>query len=291
MRSKLFVPGARPDLFSKALAGPADAISIDMEDSIVDKQKSFARENVKHFLSSSEASKSLKYIIVRCNGIDTPHFKHDIKSLVRPNLSMINLPKIECRDDVLYAVSHIEESEKENGITNPIPLLINIETPKGLRNAAEISVSHKRIIGLQLGLNDLFNLSGIDRYDFASVHNVMLLVSLAASEARIKVYDGAYPDIDNIQGLEDEAKMARRMGFSGKSCVHPSQVEPVNQLFIPELEEIALAERILSKAKKTESTGVGVFTVDGLMIDAPAIEKAKSLLSEYEHTRKSNKDT
>ncbi|WP_416306787.1 HpcH/HpaI aldolase/citrate lyase family protein [Neptunicella sp. SCSIO 80796] len=281
MRSKLFVPGARPELFVKALAGPADAISIDMEDSVIESKKADVRQTVKTFLASPQVAACYKPVIVRCNGINTHHFEDDLSAVLQPNLSMLNLPKIESANDVLAAVSIIEKVEQENSINNQTLLLINIETPKGLRNVAEISSSHKRVTGLQLGLNDLFDSSGIARDDMASAHTVMLMVRMAASEAGIKAYDGAFPDISNMQGFQAEAEMARRLGYSGKSCIHPNQVESVNRLFVPDLEDVALAEQIIAAASKAEGNGVGVFTVEGKMVDFPSILRAKSVLDEY----------
>ncbi|WP_339720990.1 CoA ester lyase [uncultured Paraglaciecola sp.] len=281
MRSKLFVPGIRPELFNKALAGPADAISIDLEDSVVASKKAQARDIISEFLLSEAVSTCLKTIIVRCNGIYTRYFKDDLAAVIRPNLSMLNLPKIESAKDVLSAVSLIEKIEQENAIVSPIPLLVNIETATGLRNVTEICAAHKRVAGLQLGLNDLFDSAGIDRDDKASVHSIMLTLRLAACEAGIKVYDGAFPDINNMQGFHAEVEMARRLGYSGKSCIHPNQVAIVNRLFIPAAEDVALAAQIVEAAEKAEIEGIGVFTVAGKMIDLPSIQRAKSVLAEY----------
>jgi citrate lyase subunit beta/citryl-CoA lyase len=285
MRSKLFVPGVRPELFTKALAGAADAISIDMEDSVVESKKNEVRKIIAKFLQSSEVEQCSKPIIVRCNSLTSDHFEADIMAVIRPNLSMLNLPKIESASDVLVAVHQIEKAEKANKVINPVKLLVNIETPKGLRNVAEISNSHKRIAGLQLGLNDLFDASSIARSDVASIHTVMFMVRMAASEAGIDVYDGAYPDIENLQGLQIEAEMAQRLGYSGKSCIHPKQVSTINSLFAPGEDELAFAEQIVEAANKAEDNGVGVFTLSGKMIDFPTITRAKSLLAEFKRTK------
>jgi len=281
MRSKLFVPGTRPALFSKVLAGPADAISIDMEDAVIASQKESVRKTINEFLTSPISNNKHKKIIVRCNGIDTPHFEADLLAVMHPQLDMLNIPKIESANDVLMAIKHIEAAERVNGVLAPIPLLVNIETPKGLRNAAEIATSHQRVIGLQLGLNDLFDASGIDRNDSASIHTIMLMVRMAASEAGIKAYDGAYPDIENMQGFLAETAMAIRLGYNGKSCIHPTQVEAVNQMFVPTPEDILLAEKIMSAARCAQHDGVGVFMVAGKMIDLPSIQRAQVLLDTH----------
>jgi len=282
MRSKLFVPGTRPDLFSKALAGPADAISIDMEDSVIAAKKEEVRKTVNKFLLSPKAIANYKTIIVRCNSITSPLFEKELRAVIQPRLDILNLPKIESASDVLFAVELIEKAELANNVAVPIKLLINIETPKGLRNAAFISAAHQRVVGLQLGLNDLFDSCGIQRSDSASIHTIMLMVRMAASEAGIKVYDGAFTDIEDKQGFHDETAMAVRLGFSGKSCIHPKQVETVNQMFMHAPEDLAFAQKIVCAAKDAENDGIGVFVLAGKMIDQPSIQRAKTILAEHE---------
>lgn len=103
MRSKLFVPGSRPELFAKALASAADAISIDLEDSVVESRKAEARATVREFLLSAEARSTSKVIIVRVNALNTPHFEADVIAITQPGLALLNLPKPESADDVLAA--------------------------------------------------------------------------------------------------------------------------------------------------------------------------------------------
>lgn len=281
MRSKIFVPGARPELFNKALMSLADAISIDMEDSVVEDKKELVRQTINEFLLSDTAIATHKKIIVRCNSVDSIHFKADLKAVLQPRLDMLNIPKVESCEDVINAVALIEAIEATNGVVQPVQLLVNIETPKGLRNALQISTSHKRVVGLQLGLNDFFDSCRIDRSDISSIHTVMLMVRIAASEAGINVYDGAYPDIENPLGFKAETEMACRLGYNGKSCIHPKQIEMVNGLFTPNNVEIAKAEQIVKAAQSAQAQGVGVFTFEGKMIDSPAIKRAMLLLKEY----------
>jgi citrate lyase subunit beta/citryl-CoA lyase len=278
MRSKLFVPGSRSELFSKALASQADAISIDLEDSVINSQKENARIFVTEFLRSDQVLSSTKDIIVRCNRIDSPFFENDIRSIVLPGLNTINIPKVESVNDILKAVTTIEEAEKVNGVVNSIPILVNIESPKGFSRMVEIASSHQRILGLQLGLNDLFTSLSISRHDIRSIHAVMLAVRMAAGEANVFAYDGAFPQISDEEGFFVEASLAKSLGFLGKSCIHPCQVAACNNIFTPSADEIAFANKIILAANTAEKEGLGAFTVDGEMIDLPAIRRAKSVV-------------
>lgn len=279
MRSKLFVPGSRPELFAKALASEADAISIDLEDSVVESRKDEARENVAEFLRSAEVLSSDKTIIVRCNALGTAHFDADLLAVTQPTLAMLNLPKLESVADIRIAVAALEKAESSNGIADPVGVLATIESPAGMRRAPRIAAAHARVAGLQLGLNDLFDALSIDRRDTANVHAAMFAMRMAAGEADVLAVDGAYTDIRDEQGFRAEAEMARRLGFCGKSCIHPSQVALANETFMPGEDDIAAAIRVLEASRQAESEGVGAFTVDGKMIDRPSIRRAKQIVA------------
>ena len=138
MRSKLFVPGSRPELFAKALASQADAISIDLEDAVAENRKAQARAEVARFLQSDEVRTTRKVVIVRVNGLKTPHFEADLMAVTRTGLALLNVPKLECAEDVHDAVLLLARAEVANGVIEPTRLLVNIETPKALQYAAEI---------------------------------------------------------------------------------------------------------------------------------------------------------
>ena len=131
MRSKLFVPGSRPDLFVKALASQADAISIDLEDAVTEGRKAEARASIAALLDSAEVRGSGRMIIVRVNAAGTAHFEADLLAVVRPTLALINLPKCESAEELRAAVSVLARAEAANGVTNPVSILANIETPGG----------------------------------------------------------------------------------------------------------------------------------------------------------------
>lgn len=278
MRSKLFVPGSRTELFSKALASDADAISIDLEDAVHEDRKAQARTAVGRWLQQAQHRSTDKLVIVRVNAMDTPHFAQDVAAVVQPGLDILNLPKPESADAVREAAHAIAQAEKANGVTQPIRILLNIESPKALRTAAALAQADGRVMGLQVGLGDLFEPLGIDRREVAAVQQVLLAVRMAAGEAGIDAYDGAFANVRDTDGFLVEAQMARRLGLSGKSCIHPSQIALANQAFRPTDAEISHALKVLEAAAQYEAAGQGAYLVDGQMIDAPFLRRAQNIV-------------
>ena len=281
MRSKLFVPGGRPELFAKAAASRADALSLDLEDSVPAEAKAQARASVAGFIAAESTRALAKVIIVRVNAPGTPWFDDDLHAVARDGVALLNLPKIESADDLLAAIRALERAEAANAVDMPLKLLVNIETPKGLANAVAIAAAHPRVAGLQLGLGDLFEPLGIDRGDAANVHAVMFAVRMAAAQADVFVLDGAYPDITDEAGFTAEAQRARRLGLIGKSCIHPRQVALANAAFSPGEAELERARRIVEAAQDAKRRGLGAFVVDGRMVDLPFLKRAQALLAEH----------
>ncbi len=279
IRSKLFVPGARPELFAKALAGEADAISIDLEDAVQESRKAEARAALNAFLHSPAASGHGKLVIVRVNGLATPHFEADIRACAHPQVDVVNLPKPECADDVHAAAEVLERCERECGVGRQIGILANIESPRGLRHAADIATAHPRVVGLQLGFGDLLEPLGIDRTNAPAIRQLQLTVRLAAGEAGLPAFDSAFADVRNPEGYRQEAEDAHRLGFMGKTCIHPSQVALANAVFRPTDEEIARALRIADAWEAAQREGVGAIVVDGRMIDIPFAKRAESVVA------------
>lgn len=266
MRSKLFVPGARPDLFDKALASDADAISFDLEDSVPSEGKAAARAHLSEFIASGAVRGSDKRLIIRVNALDTGFARDDLAAFSRTENCIINLPKVETPEEVATAAA-----------LTSAPLLINIETPRGLRCAASIGASHPQVVGLQVGLNDLFAPLGIDRRNPDHVRAVLWQVRLAAGEAGCFAFDGAWPDIVDEAGFRAEAELARSLGFLGKSCIHPRQVTTANAVF-DDAGEVEHAKRLVDAADTAATRGHGAFKFEGRMIDRPEIDRARATL-------------
>lgn len=279
MRSKLFVPGSRPELFAKAAASDADAVCLDLEDSVVEARKGEARHAVRDFLRSGAVAAG-KTWIVRINALDTPHGLADIAAVALPGVQVINLPKPESPDHVQAAAEALARAERDHDVGTPIGLLLNIETPKALREAAALAAAHARVVGLQMGLGDLFEPLGIDRHENSAVRQVMLAVRMAAGEAGVYAYDSAFADVRDLEGFREEAALARRMGFLGKSCIHPSQVGLANEAFRPTQEEIAHALKVIEGSDAATAAGTGAHVVDGRMIDAPFEARARAIIAQ-----------
>lgn len=278
MRCKLFVPGSRPELFAKAMAGDADAISIDLEDAVDESRKDRAREEVARFLRELPADKA-KTIIVRVNGVGTPHFERDIEAISGPGLDLVNQPMPESGDEVRACAEAMRRVAKAKGLAAPAGIMANIETPTAFRRAAEIATADPLVKGLQIGFGDLLEPYGIERYDPRVVLHFQLGVKLAAAEAGIFAYDSAMADVKNVAFLREEAETARRLGFLGKSAIHPSQVAVINAVFRPTEAEIAHSLKVVASATENAAKGVGAWTVDGKMIDAPFVARAQAVLA------------
>ena len=278
MRSKLFVPGSRPELFAKALSGPADALSFDLEDAVAPSRKAEAREHLARMLADPQTAASGKTLIVRVNALDSGHFHADVQAVVRPGLHLVNLPKAESEADVVAAASAIEQARAANGVKEPVGLLLNIESHRALRRAATLAAAHPSVAGLQLGLGDLFEPAGISRRQNVAVQQAMFALRMAAAEAGVFAYDSAFANIEDEAGFRAEAELARSLGYLGKSCIHPRQVPLVNAAFRPTDEEIAHATRVVRAAREASDKGVAAFVVDGRMIDGPFLRRAEAIL-------------
>jgi len=277
MRSKLFVPGSRPELFPKAAASAADALSFDLEDAVAPNRKDEARAMLGTFLR--EGDHGGKAIVVRVNAPGTPHFTADLRAVAVPGTHMINLPMIRDAAEVAEAAEALAAAERENGVVTPIGLLCNVETPRALRLAAAIAGAHPRVCGLQIGYADLLEPYGVDRTDPAMLAHVRMAVRLAAAEHGLPAYDGAFARVDQPEAYRAEAEGARRLGFAGKSCIHPTQIAAANETFRPSPAEIARARRVVEAARERIAAGTGAFLVDGSMVDAPFVASAEAVLA------------
>ena len=274
MRSKLFVPGSRPELFEKALSSAADALSFDLEDAVAPSQKSQARAHLAAFLRGLPPQPG-KIIVVRVNAFGTAEFDADIAALATAPIDIVNLPMTEDADAVVEAIARVERNET----AHHAGFLLNIETPKALRKAADLAAAHPRVMGLQIGYADLLEPNGIARNDRGALAHIRLAVRLAASEAGIAAYDGAFAAVKDTEGFRAECIAAKHHGFAGKSCIHPSQIAIANAVFMPDADEIAWARKVVAAAIDADARGVGAYLVDGHMIDKPFVERARAVVA------------
>ncbi|MBE7199285.1 MAG: CoA ester lyase [Parafilimonas terrae] len=274
MRSKLFVPASRPDLFAKAAAGPADALSFDLEDAVPEARKDEARETLAAYLRDAP-SDLRKGVVVRVNAPGTAHFAADLEAVALPRTDLINLPMVEDPSAVTQAAARLDRLDPEGRIR----ILLNIETPRSLRRAADLACAHPRVAGLQIGYADLLEPCGIDRSDEAALAQIRVAVRLAAAEASVPAYDGAFAAVKEPEAFRAECEAARRHGFAGKTCIHPSQVGIANAAFLPSADEVEWSRRILAAAAEAEARGFGAILVDGRMIDPPFLARARAVVA------------
>ena len=274
MRSKLFVPASRPELFAKAEASAADSLSFDLEDAVAEERKDEARAILADYLRGRSAGG--KVIVVRVNAVVTPHFARDIEAIVSAGADIINLPMVDDAADVKTLADSIAQYEQSLGSTK---ILVNIETPSALRRAGALAAADARVVGLQLGYADLLEPYGIDRKDEAALSHIRMTVRMAAAEAKVAAYDGAFAGVKDMEFFRQECAAARRQGFAGKSCIHPSQIETANRAFMPSEAEISRARRVLAAAVEAEAKGIGAFLVDGQMVDKPFVERARAIVA------------
>jgi citrate lyase subunit beta/citryl-CoA lyase len=277
MRSSLFVPGSRPELFGKALASEADALIFDLEDAVAPERKPEARQTVGEYLANLKDTQG-KVITVRVNPVVSEYFADDVAAVVCPQLDAINFPKVESAEEVCQGVAAIEAAEQARGMSKQVRVFANLETAASLRRAHEIACADPRMAALKFGLADLFAPLGIERHE-AALGPIRLATRLAASEAGIPAYDTVFVDIEDTEGFEADAHAGRRMGLVGKTCIHPTQVPIANRVFTPGKQEIAHAQAVVAAMEDPANSGKGAFVVNGQMVDEPFFIQARATVA------------
>ena len=240
--------------------------------------KARARLDIRDYLAGASIAQD-KIIIVRVNSLSSEYFLDDIAALAGAAVDVINLPKVESADDILRAVEAIDRADAEAGCTTGKRILANIETPKGLRLVFEIASATPRVIGLQLGFTDFSAGCGISSQNKAALNAVRLGIRFAAAEAGMPSYDGAFVDVKNPNAFRDDSQEARDLGFTGKSCIHPSQIAIANEVFGPTADEIRRASAIITAAEAASQNGRGAFLHDGKMVDLPILRRAEEVIA------------
>ncbi|PTL38378.1 HpcH/HpaI aldolase/citrate lyase family protein [Alkalicoccus saliphilus] len=280
-RSLLYVPGNSEKMIEKSLKIEADSIILDLEDAVSLTEKSNARKLVKkHIGSFKEINKE---VMIRINDITTRDGILDLEAVVEEQPNTIIIPKayehaIQTADVLIKALEirfDIQDFE-----VNIIPLL---ETSYSIANAFSILSASERISGVQFGAEDLTNELGIERTsegkEVAYARNVIVH---AGNACKIDILDTPFTDIGDKQNMIKDTSYAKSIGFTGKTCIHPSQVEIVNDVFTPKAEEIEKARELLRVFEKAKNSGEGVCMFEGKMIDNPIAERAKKLVAKGE---------
>ena len=278
MRSLIFVPGNRKDMLEKSGSFPADFLVLDMEDSVPIAEKSVARNVIADMLPV--LGKSGKRLLVRVNALSTGLLQDDISSALTPYTYGVNVGKVETFWDVQEIDKILTACELKNGIepgrTKLIPYL---ESALGVINSYSICSASPRISAVAFGAEDFTVDMGIQRTDEGSeVYFARAMVAIAARAADVIPLDVVYANFRDEDGLRRDIQNGKNLGYKGKLAIHPSQVEPINEMFSPLPEEIEYAKRVVSAFEEAESQGRGATSLDGKMIDIPVVKRAKSLL-------------
>ena len=278
LRSLLFVPGDRPERFAKAAASGADAIILDLEDSVSPANKDTARHAVADYLAGDREVVTL----VRINPLDGHMAAADIAAVIGGRPDAIMLPKAEGAASIAQ-LDLILRSESAADASLPAILPIATETPSAIFTLGSYRETKDRLLGLTWGAEDLPAAIGASTSrnpdgSYTQPYEVARALTLfAAHGAGVAAIDTVFPAIKDEAGLAAYAARARRDGFTGMMAIHPSQVEPINAAFTPAAEEVARAQAIVDAF--AANPGVGVLQVDGKMVDAPHLKQAQHLLS------------
>jgi citrate lyase subunit beta/citryl-CoA lyase len=277
LRSFLFVPGNRIDRIEKAIASSADAVIIDLEDAVTPSQKETVRDQVGTFLKTARR----RNLFVRINSAGTLFFDKDLEKVTEPALYGIVIPKTERPEALQEADRKLTDLERRKFIPEEqIHLVPMIETALGLSRVREIGVSTPRVIAIAFGAGDLtLDLGAKLTKSGEELLFARSSLVLSCRLAGVSPIDAPYMiDVKDAEGLKAEAERSRRLGFQGKFCIHPSQVEPVNEIFSPTQEEIARAKKIVEAFETAKEKGEGAIALEGEFIDPPIYSRAKQLL-------------
>jgi citrate lyase beta subunit len=295
VRSMLFVPGSRPAMIEKAAASAADAVCIDLEDSVAPDEKPAARANIVAALRSLDFGRRTR--IVRVNALDTPYTYRDLIDVVEAagdRLDLIMLPKVESPRDLVVVDALLTQIESSRGLATRIGIEAQIENASGFLYAREIASTTSRLDALIFGPGDYaasmhMPAAGIGEMDAHDElypghrwHAIMHTIVAAARANNVRCMDGPFARFKDLAGLERAGRIARAMGFDGKQCIHPSQISVVNNVFSPSDDEVARAEAVLRAYTEAVAAGQGAAMHDGRMIDAASLRMARSIL---EHRR------
>lgn len=265
LRSLLFAPGSDERKLRRALQTGADAVIADLEDAVAPARKDEARALVARVFGDEGSAAAA---MVRVNGTDSPHFERDLELVQKLPLQAIVLPKA------------TPESVDALGPDGP-PVIAIVETAQGLRLAYE-TASHPRVEALVLGAVDLGLELGLEsRPDGQEVLFARSKLVMDSAAAGIRgPFDIVHVDVRDEEGLEAESRLARSLGFRGKVCIHPAQVDIVNAVFAPGEDELARARRIVESYTQGIAEGRGAVALDGEMIDLPVFERARLLIAD-----------
>lgn len=274
-RSMLFLPGNNPNMLINGNCLGADAVIFDLEDAVSPDEKDAARILVRNTIRYMDFSGC--EIIVRINSIDTDYWKKDLEEILPQKPDMILLPKTSTAQDIQIVDEYMAELEKENNMNNgEVSLMALIETALGVENAFSIATSCERLSGLFLGAEDLTaDLQCKRTKEGREIEYARCRLVVAGRAAGIEIYDTPFTDVNDDEGIVEDARLAKSLGFSGKAAISPRHIEAINEAFSPTLAEIDYAYEVMAAIKLAKEQGKGAIALKGKMIDAPIVTRAK----------------
>ncbi|MDO4374719.1 MAG: aldolase/citrate lyase family protein [Clostridia bacterium] len=278
-RTMIFLSAQKPGLIKDPLIYGADSLMLDLEDAVAENQKDAARFSLYHALKTVDYGDT--EVIVRINGLDTPHWREDVRVCVAAGADGVRIAKCESAGDVIAVEKAVEAAEeefrKEKGRTL---LMAALESPKGILNAQEIAAASKRMFGIAISGGDLRRTMQVSPVRGGiELNTARGLVVLAARAAGVQCFDTVFTDLNDEEGFRAEVLLDKQMGFDGKSLVNPRQIAAVHEIYAPSEKEITAAEKIVRAVRENAAKGVGVFTVDGKMIDIAFLPGAERTIA------------
>ena len=278
-RTMMFMNAQKPSLIKDAYIYGSDSIILDLEDAVAENQKDSARFSLYHALKTIDYGDT--EVIVRINGLDTPHWQEDIRCVVAAGADGIRIAKCESAEDVKLVEKHVLAAEKEFGVEEGRTLLMAaLESPKGILNAYEIVTASDRMFGCAISGGDFRKSMHVQiekgGIEMLTARGNMLL---AARAAGVQCFDTMFPNVDDMEGFKEEVIQNHQMGFDGKSIISPKHIRFVHKTFAPTPKEIAYAEKLINSFNEQADSGIGVYTVDGKMVDLPFFEDARRIIA------------
>lgn len=287
LRSWMFVPGHRQSMIDKALGLGVDAVMLDTEDGVAPAEKDTARRQIAAALervtaAGESAPRRGPVRYVRVNAVGHERMQADFELVIRPGLEGVVLPKVETAEQVLLVAGLLDRLEADRRIApGGVRILIAIESPKGLMNGLAIAMASPRVIGLMFGAEDFGKELGLPVNRVGEAKELIYARSalvMAGAAAHIQLVDGVWPDIKDAEGLLGYAVQARRLGYTGMSCIHPGQIETINAVFSPDKDEVEYARQVVQAFEEAQARGDGSIALGGQLIDLPIVERARRTL-------------
>jgi citrate lyase subunit beta/citryl-CoA lyase len=294
-RNMLFVPAARWTMIGKAAASAADAVCIDLEDSVPAGEKEASRANVVKAFTELDFGKRTR--MYRINAVDTSYAYRDLIDVVEAagdHIDTIMLPKASSAADVQFVDTLLTQIETRQGFTRRIGIEAQIENAAGFVWLREIASASSRLESLIFGAGDYAasmhmpaaGIGTLDEHDALYPghrwHSAMHGIVASARANALRCIDGPYSDFSDLAGFERGCRIARAMGFDGKQCIHPSQLETAARVFTPSDAEVTHARRVVEAYDAGVAAGRGAVSLDGKMIDEANVRMARSVLNQIE---------